>query len=176
MNQMRFTIYPKAMALLIRLSHLGLERVVFFAHILSVFLFLLGCLRLGKRIFASPEARWASVALIAALLTLPVAGTALLLIDEHLHPRSFAAAFALFSLVAVLDGRLLKAAVWTLAAGLLSPLLAFPGGLFAAFLAWRRYKATQGAPRQITPLFAAGAVSVNDLWGEVAQNYFYLTR
>jgi hypothetical protein len=176
MHQMRFTIYPGAMALLVRLSHLGLERVIFFTHILSIFLVLLGCLRLSKRMFASPEAQWSSVTLITALLTLPVAGTALVLVAQHLHPRSFATAFALFALVEVLDGRLLKAAIWTLAACMMSPLLAFPAAFLAAFLAWRRQWAPQSAEEQLKPLFAAGAVSVNDVWGEVTQRYFYLSR
>ena len=126
--------------------------------------------------FASPAARWSSVTLITALLTLPVAGTALLLVDQHLHPRSFASAFALFALVEVLDGRLLRAVVWTLAAGMMNPLLAFPAAFLAAFLAWRRHWAAQSAKKQVEPLFAAGAASVNDVWGEVTQRYFYLSR
>jgi hypothetical protein len=176
MNQMRFTVYPHVMALLIRFSGLALERVMFFTHILSIFLFLLGCLKLSKKMFASSAAQWSSVTLITALLTLPVAGTALLLVDQHLHPRTFAAAFTLLALVAVLDGRLLKAAVWVLAAGVMNPLLAFPGAVFAVFLAWRRKSAPQGTKQLMEPLFAAGAIPVHDLWGEVTQNYFYLTR
>ncbi|MGD0400340.1 MAG: hypothetical protein ABSC04_15650 [Syntrophobacteraceae bacterium] len=176
MHQMRFTIYPSAMALLVRLSHLGLERVIFFTHILSIFLVLLGCLRLSKKMFASPAAQWSSVTLITALLTLPVAGTALLLVTQYLHPRTLTTAFALFALVEVLDGRLLKAAIWTLAAGVMNPLLAFPGALLAAFLAWRRQWAQQSAKKQLEPFLAAGAASVNDVWGEVSQRYCYLCR
>lgn len=175
-KQMRFTVYPDAMALLVRLSHLGLERAMFFTHVFSIFLVLFGCLRVSKKMFASPEARWSSVTLIAALLTLPVAGTALMLVHQHLHPRSLAAAFTLFAIAEALDGRLLKAAVWTLPAVLLNPLLACPGVFFAAILAWRRQSASRGAKEQIEPIFAAGAVSVNDLWREVTQGYFYLSR
>jgi len=97
LQQMRFTVYPEAMAMLIRLSRLTPERVIFGAHFLSVFLVLLGCLRLTKRMFASAEAQWSSVTLIAALLTLPVGGTALLMVDQYLHPRSFTTAFYLRS-------------------------------------------------------------------------------
>ncbi len=176
MNQMRFTIYPGAMALLVRLSRLGLERVVFLAHILSIFLVLLGCLRLSKRMFASPEARWASVTLVAALLSLPVAGTALLLASQYLHPRTFTTAFVLFAIVEVLDGKLLKAAIWTLAGTMMNPLLACPGVFFAGLLAWRRQWPSQSTKKQLKPLFAATAVSVNDLCSEVTQRYFFLSR
>ncbi len=176
MHQMRFTIYPSAMALLVRLSHLGLERVIFFTHILSIFLVLLGCLRLSKKMFASPAAQWSSVTLITALLTLPVAGTALLLVAQYLHPRSFATAFGLFAIVEVLDGKLLKAGIWTLAAGVMNPLLAFPAACLAVFLALRRQWAQQSAKEQSKPFFAAGAASVSDVWGEVTQRYCYLSR
>ncbi len=176
MNQMRFTIYPGAMALLVRLSHLGLERVMFLTHVLSIFLVLLGCLRLSKKMFASPEAQWASVTLITSLLTLPVAGTALLLVSQYLHPRTLATAFVLFAIVEVLDGKLLRTAVWTLAAVIMSPLLAFPGFCFTGLLAWRRRAPSESTEKQLRPLFAAAAASVNDLWSEVTQRYFFLSR
>jgi hypothetical protein len=158
------------------LSHLGLEPVMFLTHILSIFLVLLGCLRLSKKMFASPEAQWASVTLITALLTLPVAGTAMLLVSQYLHPRTFAAAFVLFGIVEVLDGKLLKAAVWMLAAVMMNPLLACPGVFFAGFLAWRRQAPSQSTEKQMKPLYAAAAASVNDLWSEVTQRYFFLSR
>ena len=175
LQQMRFTVYPEAMAMLIRLSRLTPERVIFGAHFLSVFLVLLGCLRLTKRMFASAEAQWSSVTLIAALLTLPVGGTALLMVDQYLHPRSFTTAFVLFALVEVLDGSLLRAAFWVLLAAMLNPLLAFPGAVFAAIPALRR-QSGQRAKEKLGTILAAGAVSVNDLWGEVTQSYFYLSR
>jgi len=145
LNQMKYTIYPKTMAVLVRLTGVELSYVIFSMYIVSIFLFLLGCLRLSRKMFITPEAQWSSVMLIAALLTLPVAGTAVLLFDQYLHPRTFAAAFILFSLVEVFEGRLLKAMAWTLAAGMMNPLLACPGAFFAAFLAWRR-QSLPGAP------------------------------
>ena len=175
MNQMRFTVYPATMALLVRLSHMTLESVAFPIYILSVFLVLLGCLRLTKRMFVSPEAQWSSVTLIAALLSLPVSGTALLLVDQDLNPRSFAIAFTLFAIVGVLDGKLLKTAGWILAAAMLSPLLAFPGACFAVFLACRR-SAPHGAKEQMKPVYATAAASLNDVWREATQSYFYVTR
>lgn len=175
MNQMRFTLYPEAMALLVRLSHLTLERVAFITHGFSVFLVLLGCLRLSRRMFASPAAQWSSVTLITALLTLPVAGTALLLVDHSPQPRSFATAFTLFAIVAVLDGGLFKAVGWILAAAMLNPLLASPGVFFASILAWR-LPAPLDSKEEMKPIIAAGAVSLNDIWDKAAQDYFYLTR
>jgi hypothetical protein len=176
MQQMGFTIYPEAMALLVRLSGLRLDLAIFIMHVLSIFLVLLGCLRLSKRMFASPEARWSSVTLIASLLTLPLAGTALLLVDQHLHPRSFTAAFTLFALVDVLDGKFLRACLWTSFAFMLNPLLTCPGAIFAAILAVRRLSASKTVREQLGPAFAVGAVSINDLWSEAARDYFYVSR
>ena len=63
-----------------------------------------------------PSASW--VALVAALLTLPVAGTALYVMDQYLNPRNLAAFAGVFAVVRVLEKKFLRAlaclifAVW----------------------------------------------------------------
>ena len=51
--------------------------------------------RIAQRLFPEPRAQWAGVALLAAMFTLPVAGTALNIADQHLHPRNLATALIL---------------------------------------------------------------------------------
>ncbi|MCE5333392.1 MAG: hypothetical protein LLG06_02260 [Desulfobacteraceae bacterium] len=173
--QMKFTLYDKLMALLIRASHVRLELFVFVAHIVSLFLVLAGCLRLSRKIFEAPEAQWASVTFIAALMTLPVAGTALLLVDQHLHPRAFATAFILFAVAGSLERKFLRSALWILAAGAISPLMALPGAVFAAYLAVPPQKR-----KPLALLFPAAvaspAVADAPIWEEVTRAYFYITR
>lgn len=171
--QMKLTFYDSTVAWLIRLSGLRIETFVFLAHLCSLFLVLRGCLLLSRRLFSAPEGQWAGVTLMAALLTLPIAGTALLLIDQYLHPRSFATAFILFALVDVLDRRYIKSAIWLLAAGSISPLMALQGTAFAVFLAYR-----PGARSPLSALCPAAAVSPDNtpVWNEVTRSYFYLTQ
>ena len=73
--------------------------------------------------------------LFAALLTMPVTGTALFIIDQHLHPRTLATAFLLFAAVAIIDSRL-SAFPWMLLAVLAHPTMGIYGICHLAVLAW----------------------------------------
>ena len=117
------TLFPNLIATSVRLSHLNLESALFLWHLASVFLFLLACWELSGRCFADLRSRWAGVALIAALLTLPVAGTALYLMDQYLNPRNLSAFAAIFALVRVLDRKYLQATGFLLFAAAIHPLM-----------------------------------------------------
>jgi len=117
------TLFPNLIATSVRLSHLSLDSALFLWHLASIFLFLLACWELSARCFADDRARWAGVALIAALLTLPVAGTALYLMDQYLNPRNLSAFAAIFALVRVLDRKYLQAAGFLLFAAAIHPLM-----------------------------------------------------
>ena len=117
------TFFPNLIAGSIRLSHLPLDTALFLWHLASIFLFLLALWELSGRCFADAKARWAGVALIAALLTLPVAGTALYVMDQYLNPRNLSAFAAIFALVRVLDRKYLQAAGFLLFAAAIHPLM-----------------------------------------------------
>jgi len=131
----RWTMFHQTIAESVRLTRLPLDWVLFLWHIAGIFLVLLGCLRLIRRCFREPAAHWAGVSLVAALLTMPVAGTALFVIDQHLHPRTLATAFLLFAAVAILESRLI-AFPWMLLAGLAHPTMALYGICHLIVLAW----------------------------------------
>ncbi len=131
----RWTLFHQTIATTVRLTHLPLDWVLFLWHFAGVFLVLLGCLRLIRRCLPEPAAHWAGVSLVAALLTMPVTGTALFVIDQHLHPRTLATAFLLFAAVSILDSRL-TALPWMLLALLAHPTMAVYGICHLAVLAW----------------------------------------
>lgn len=118
------TIFPNFVATSVRLSHLPLTVVLFVLHVASIFLFLLACWQLISRCFPAPEARWAGVALIAALSTLPVAGTALYILDQYLNPRNLAAFAAIFAIVKVIDKKYIQAALFLILTAAIHPLMA----------------------------------------------------
>src|SRR6185437_497956 len=60
---------------------------------------------IAGKLFERAEVRWAGVAMVAAMLTLPVAGTALYIADQHLHPRNLATAFILMAVDRILAGK-----------------------------------------------------------------------
>ena len=130
------TAFDKLIALSIRWTHIPLYWGLFLWQCAATFLMLWGCWRIARRCFDQEYAQWAAVAMVAALLTLPVAGSGLSLTDQHLHPRALATALILAAIVAVIDGRRVLAGVLLL--------LAFPlhlnmtpfGVSYCVFLAW----------------------------------------
>jgi hypothetical protein len=81
---------------------LATETVVLAWQLLSIYVFLLGCWMIAARIFPSDRARLGALAMITSLFTLPVAGTALYLVDQYLHPRALATALILIAVALVM--------------------------------------------------------------------------
>lgn len=142
--QTKFTLYDETIAILVRATSVPVEFVLFGLHFLTIFLVLLGCFLISRECFRDRCAQWASVALVAALLTIPVTGTALYILDQHLHPRSLSTAATLFVIVCVLKRRYVSAALISLAGVAIHPQMMFYGLMFAVFLA---VKPSSGAAR-----------------------------
>jgi hypothetical protein len=101
----------------------------------SLFGILWACHSIARRLFPQARAQWAGVAMVAAMFTLPVAGTALFLADQHLHPRNIAAALILLAVSRILAARRWQAIPLLIAAFLMHPLMAAMGVSFSVFLA-----------------------------------------
>jgi hypothetical protein len=125
----RATLFPKLMAASVRITHLPLDWTMFLWQMVSIFLFLLACWRLSAKCSPDPRARWAGVALLAVLLTLPVAGTALYIMDQYMNPRNLVAFATVFAVVRVLEKKYLQAALFLIFAAVIHPLMA----VFAIF-------------------------------------------
>ena len=142
------TAFDKLIALSIRWTHVPLYWGLFLWQVAAPFLVLWGCWRIARRCFDEEYSQWAAVAMVAALLTLPVSGSGLSLTDQHLHPRALATALILAAIVAVLDGRRVLAGVLLL--------LAFPlhlnmtpfGVSYCFFLGWNLKRNPNWKPRK----------------------------
>jgi len=99
----KFSVLPWIVAGVVRASHLPLAWALFAAHLLSIFLFLNACGELAARLFAHEAARLCSVLLAAGCFTLPVAGTALVLMDPYVTARSFSTPLSLMAVAACID-------------------------------------------------------------------------
>jgi len=119
----RLTLFPNLIATSVRWSHLPLETVVFLWQLISIFLFLLAGWQLSGKCFTDRKARWAGVALIAALLTLPVAGTELYILDQYINPRNLTAFAAVFAVVKTLDQKYVQAGLFLLFSAAIHPLM-----------------------------------------------------
>lgn len=117
------TIFPNFIAASVRASHLPLDVVLLFWQLTCIFLLLLACWQLISKCFPDERARWAGVALVAALLTLPVAGTALYIMDQYVNPRNLVAFAAILVIAKVIDRKYFQAAVLLVFAAALHPLM-----------------------------------------------------
>lgn len=128
------TLFPNLVAFSLRVSHLPFEVGLLAWHVASIFLLLLACWQLSGILFSSARAWWGSVCLVAGLLTIPVAGTALYLMDQYLNPRNLAAFAAVFAVARILERKYFRALAWILFAAAVHPLMwVFP---FSFLLLW----------------------------------------
>jgi hypothetical protein len=126
------SLFPDLIAASVRLNHLPFEWALLVWQWLSFFLLLLACWQLISKCFAEASARWCGVGLVAALLTLPVAGTSLYIMDQYVVPRNLCAFATVFAIARVLDGKYWQAALWLVFGGLVHPLMWF----FAFVYCW----------------------------------------
>jgi hypothetical protein len=117
------TLFPHLIAASVRLTHVPFDYVLFCWHIGSIFLLLLAAWELSGHCFNSGAARWGAVGLMASLLTLPVAGTALYVMDQYLNPRNITGFAELFAVARTLERRYLRAALWLLFGAACHPLM-----------------------------------------------------
>lgn len=179
--QFQATIFDKLIALSVRATHLSIAWNELLWQLAAIFLVLLGCRRIARRCFRMPEAQWAAVASIAVLFSLPLPGIAILLADQYLHPRTLATAAILAAIVAVLDRKLWRAAVWLAVAFSIHAIMACFAISFCAFLLWTLRKPS--AP----PSVAISAIIIiplgwlfepsSDAWRQAAatRGFYFLT-
>src|ERR1035437_7228482 len=77
MSHARLSLFPDLVGQTSRITHIPVDSVIFFWHLTGVFLLLLAAWQLLGACFLSQPARWGGVSVLAAVLCVPVAGTAL---------------------------------------------------------------------------------------------------
>jgi hypothetical protein len=167
----RLTLFPNFIASAVRISHISLDAVLLVFQFASIFLLLLACWKLSGELFHSDRARWCGVGMIAALLTLPVAGTALYILDQYTNPRNFAAFAAVFAITCTLKRRYVWMALWLAFAAAMHPLMSVFALSFCLLLGWMR------KPRiQLAALLPIGNLLARPpaAYHEAAPSYFYI--
>jgi len=175
------TLFPNLIAGSIRLTHLSTDWALFLWHFFSIFLLLLGCWHIGRLAFRYPAARWGGVALVASLLTIPVAGTALYIMDQYLNTRSLSTPAVLFIVANVAERKFLRAGLWALFTAAIHPLMVVFGVSYAILLLWfsqREVMKAQVATTMAVLLPFGLFPPVSDAYREVlnSHSYFFLLR
>ncbi len=132
--QLQLSIFDKFIAQSTRLAHLPLAWVVLFWQLVSLFLILWAARRIAAHLFPEESAQWAGVAMLSAMFTLPVAGTAIYIADQHLHPRNIATALILLAVSCILNRKIWQAVPLALLAFAFHPLMGSMGISFCCVL------------------------------------------
>jgi len=117
------TLFPNLIAVSLRATHLPMRWGLLLWQLVAIFLLLLACWELSGILFGSARARWCGVCLVAALLTIPVAGTALYIMDQYLNPRNLAAFAAIFAIARTLEKKYIRGLLWLAFAASVHPLM-----------------------------------------------------
>jgi hypothetical protein len=103
--QLQATMFDKWVAGFIQVTHIPVSVAEFLWQFATIILTMVGCWSIARCLFADKCAQWGGVAMVAAMLTLPVAGTALYLADQHLHPRNLSTAIILIAVSRIMNGK-----------------------------------------------------------------------
>ena len=132
--QMQATLFDQWIAGFVRFTHVPLAATEFLFQFASILIILLSAWSIVRTLFDEERVQWAGVALLAAMLTLPVAGTAIYIADQHLHPRNVASALVLLAVSRILRDRFWQAVPLLLVAFVMHPIMAALGISFCFFL------------------------------------------
>lgn len=139
------TLFPNLVAGFLRISHLPFEAGLFILHVASILLLLFACWQLSGLLFPTTRARWAGVCLIAALLTLPVSGTALYIMDQYVNPRNLVAFAGILAVVSAIKNRYFQVFLWLILAASIHPLMwVFPTSFCALWFVLGRLESQFG--------------------------------
>lgn len=131
----RRSAFAWIIAALVRITHAPLAWILLPLHLCSIVLFLIACQRLAARLFAAESARWCAVLLAAACCSMPVAGTALVVMDPYLTARSFSTPLSLLAAAGCIDRAWMRTALLLALAVLLHPLMGCYAVAFVLLLA-----------------------------------------
>jgi hypothetical protein len=175
----KLTLFPHLIAGSIRLTHLPFDWALMLWHFSSIFLLLLGCWHIGRLCFRSPRARWGGVALVASLLTIPVAGTALYIMDQYLNTRSLSTPAGLFVIINVVERKFWRAGLWAIFTAAVHPLMVVFGLSYVVVLLALHRRDSWQVPVNALLLLPFGLFPpVTEAYREAinSHSYFFLLR
>jgi hypothetical protein len=152
----RLSLFSPILVWTSRLTHLPMDSTISLWYIVTLFATLAASWMLAAICFNSPRARWCSVLMITALVTMPATNTGLLLMDPYLTARSFSTPVTLVALACYLSRRYALAALAVLATAAIHPQMAACLFLLTAIL-WIAERSARTVKQRV-PVLAAGAL------------------
>ena len=103
------------------LLHMHADSAILLWHFVGVFLLVFAGWRMAGALFTNRRAIWAAVGTLALTLSVPVAGTALVIADPYLTARSLSTPLSLLTLASFLRGGRASVVLWLFLTGLVHP-------------------------------------------------------
>lgn len=177
------TLFPNLIAASIRLTHIPFDMALLTWQFFCIFGLLFACWRIGCIAFRDALASWGGVALVASMLTIPIAGTSLYLMDQYLNTRSLSAALVMTMVANAEERRYARAALWALLTTVIHPLMAVFGIAFVLILCtvrmWPEIMAQQKQRTAVAALLPLGLFPpMSSTYHQVLQSrsYFFLSQ
>ena len=183
------TLFDECMAGFVRVTHIPIAAASLIWQLMSIGLILFACWRIARLLFKERTAQWGGVAMVTAMFTLPVSGTAIYLMDQHLHARNVATALILLAVWRVMESKRWQALILLLAAIVMHPIMAAAGVSFCLILALAMSQTVHdriGARRKPSevPVPVAGALPLwlfekpSPLWQKalLSRTYYFLYK
>ncbi len=133
------TLLDEFIAALVKFTGLPVDWLLLGLDLASFYFLLYMSLLLGRKFFREERAAWAGVAMMAAIKTIPVAGTLVLLTSQYLHARSLATPLLLLAMILARE-QPLRAGLCVVVAALFHPTMALAGAFHATVQVWPRRK------------------------------------
>ncbi len=131
----RLTFFPNLVGGAARISHIPIDQAIFASHLAGMLLLMLASWRLLCACFEKPWARWSGIALLAGVLSVPVAGTALAIADPYVTSRTFSTPLTILAIACFVSGQRQWAALWWMLTALIHPQMSVYCGVFLVCLA-----------------------------------------
>lgn len=97
-EQSRFSLFAPAVAALVRVSGVSLMMIMFLLYVICVWATLFAAWKLASRCWSGLDARLGSIVLLALCLSMPVAGTSLMLFDPYVTGRTVSTPLCILAL------------------------------------------------------------------------------
>jgi hypothetical protein len=121
LSHAHMSLFSSILAWTARLTHMSMDWTLIVWYTVSIFALLASCWLLLTACFVSARARWTGILTITAVLTMPVANTALPLMDPYMTARSFSTPLTIFALACFLKHRYLPMGVATVLTATIHP-------------------------------------------------------
>ncbi len=147
------SLFPDLIGSIIGLTRLPPDTIIFFTHALCLLLLFFASRQVACACFRNERARWSAVAVLACALTVPVAGTALVIADPYLTARSLSTPLTLLAIACFAQRKAARGLFYLLATALIHPQMSVYCAAFLACFEIARKRAL--APKRAPAMAAA---------------------